>query len=104
MKLMKIEVIEGCVHHGKKVYIKGDSFEIDEQYAKSLIESKVCREVVIAKTLKQKDKSNTNDAKGNETQEEVFEKIDDDLNEKTDEAANKDPKQNENAKNKGKNK
>jgi hypothetical protein len=108
MKLIKIEVIEGCVHHGKKVYIKGDKFEIDENYAKSLIKSKVCRQAVIVKPSKQKSESKTDGAKTNETQEEIFEKIDDDLSEKSDDNANEkeneNPNENDSKKNKGKNK
>lgn len=46
MKLMKIEVIDGSIHFGDKIYTKGDVFEIDEKHAKNLIENKVAKEFV----------------------------------------------------------
>ena len=87
MKTIKIEVIDGSIHDGDKVYTKGDVFEIDEKFAKNLIESKVAKEVVAEVKAKNtlptsNVETKTNDAKTKDNQAEVFGKIDEDLNEK----------------------
>jgi hypothetical protein len=67
-----VEVIDGCIHFDGKVYVKGDVFNIDEKFAKDLIESKVAREV-------QKEVEITPADQEKDSQDGVFEKIGEDL-------------------------
>ena len=76
MKTVKIEVIDGSIHTGDKIHIKGDIFEIDEKFAKSLIESNVAKEV--AAETKTKNTANA-DAGKKDKQDDVFGKINNDL-------------------------